>query len=399
MTATKEVIGPCVICEDDATGNHYGVVACLGCKTFFRRAVVQRQDFLCKRNSKCLINKNARRACRACRYQKCFEKGMTKEALQPRRDLIGCRRIYRQPSTPSPFDKIEEFTSSPVSEPATTPSASAELLNLITELTNMDKHIRERKYDLIRSKKEARKLADILQSGLNPTEDNEKLSVTLGRDYASVTQIDLQMMLEWAKTLPSFNDLPTEDKLILLKRFAMKHQVLEHGYHTALKNIADVWFITDGSCLPRDLNSLPEETKAGISEDRRWRQEKLFKKTTDRLIDDVALPLKHLQLLPEELVSLKIIMLFDCDNVATLSEESRMTASEARKSVISALFAFYEWKGMVDAGERFGNVMLSMCGIATAASSIMESMQLMRFFKIAQFDGISEQLIFDSDEV
>lgn len=31
----------------------------------------------------------------------------------------------------------------------------------------MDRHIRERKYDLIRSKKEARKLADILQSGLN----------------------------------------------------------------------------------------------------------------------------------------------------------------------------------------------------------------------------------------
>lgn len=35
---------------------------------------------------------------------------------------------------------------------------------------------------------------------------------------------------------------------------------------------------------------------------------------TDRCIDEVATPLKRLQLMPEELVVLKIIMLFSCGN-------------------------------------------------------------------------------------
>ncbi len=43
---------------------------------------------------------------------------------------------------------------------------------------------------------------------------------------------------------------------------------------------------------------------------------RLYSKLTNRLIDDVAVPLKHLCLLPEELVALKIIMLFDCGKKA-----------------------------------------------------------------------------------
>lgn len=92
--------------------------------------------------------------------------------------------------------------------------------------------------------------------------------------------LNLSLVTQWCLNIEAYEERDRLSyyqrflQLILLKRFAMKHQVLEHGYHTAVKNIADVWFITDGSCLPRDMNSLPEETKASIPEDRRWRQEK-----------------------------------------------------------------------------------------------------------------------------
>uniref|UniRef100_A0A914RF54 NR LBD domain-containing protein n=1 Tax=Parascaris equorum TaxID=6256 RepID=A0A914RF54_PAREQ len=71
----------------------------------------------------------------------------------------------------------------------------------------------------------------------------------------------------------------------------------------------DVWLISNGTCMPRNVNELPQETK-----DRRWRQEKLYKQMTDSCIDEVAKPLRRLRLMPEELVTLKIIMLFRCGN-------------------------------------------------------------------------------------
>lgn len=35
----------CAVCSDRATGYHYGVASCNGCKTFFRRTIVSGQFY------------------------------------------------------------------------------------------------------------------------------------------------------------------------------------------------------------------------------------------------------------------------------------------------------------------------------------------------------------------
>lgn len=70
----------CIICGDKATGHHYGVTSCEGCKGFFKRTVQNKKAYTCRNLSKdCPIDKRHRNRCQYCRYQKCIEVGMLKE--------------------------------------------------------------------------------------------------------------------------------------------------------------------------------------------------------------------------------------------------------------------------------------------------------------------------------
>jgi hypothetical protein len=72
----------CAVCGDSASGCHYLIPSCNGCKTFFRRTIVSQRKFVCKNGGKCDFDKNRRCACRACRFEKCLKAGMQAAAIQ-----------------------------------------------------------------------------------------------------------------------------------------------------------------------------------------------------------------------------------------------------------------------------------------------------------------------------
>lgn len=75
----------CLICGDKASGKHYGVYSCEGCKGFFKRTVRKNLTFCCREERNCLIDKRQRNRCQYCRYQKCLATGMRREAVQEER--------------------------------------------------------------------------------------------------------------------------------------------------------------------------------------------------------------------------------------------------------------------------------------------------------------------------
>ncbi|KAF7662848.1 hypothetical protein LDENG_00225290 [Lucifuga dentata] len=75
----------CVICGDEASGCHYGVLTCGSCKVFFKRAVEGHHSYLCAGRNDCIVDKIRRKNCPACRLRKCYQAGM----------MLGGRKLKR----------------------------------------------------------------------------------------------------------------------------------------------------------------------------------------------------------------------------------------------------------------------------------------------------------------
>ncbi|XP_072529261.1 peroxisome proliferator-activated receptor alpha a isoform X2 [Salminus brasiliensis] len=80
-TTTSPLNLECRVCADRASGFHYGVHACEGCKGFFRRTIRLKLEYdKCERN--CKIQKKNRNKCQYCRFHKCLAVGMSHNAIR-----------------------------------------------------------------------------------------------------------------------------------------------------------------------------------------------------------------------------------------------------------------------------------------------------------------------------
>nr|pir steroid hormone receptor family member CNR3 - Caenorhabditis elegans [Caenorhabditis elegans]AAA96983.1 steroid hormone receptor family member CHR3 [Caenorhabditis elegans] len=81
VSAQIEVI-PCKVCGDKSSGVHYGVITCEGCKGFFRRSQSSIVNYQCPRQKNCVVDRVNRNRCQYCRLKKCIELGMSRDAVK-----------------------------------------------------------------------------------------------------------------------------------------------------------------------------------------------------------------------------------------------------------------------------------------------------------------------------
>jgi hypothetical protein len=73
----------CQVCGDKASGFHYGVHSCEGCKGFFRRSIQQKIQYRpCSKNQQCPIMRINRNRCQFCRLKKCVAVGMSRDSIR-----------------------------------------------------------------------------------------------------------------------------------------------------------------------------------------------------------------------------------------------------------------------------------------------------------------------------
>ncbi|KAJ1525116.1 hypothetical protein ONE63_009958 [Megalurothrips usitatus] len=83
MHPRKEAL--CRVCGDKASGKHYGVPSCDGCRGFFKRSIRRNLAYVCKEGGTCTVDVSRRNQCQACRFRKCLEVNMKKDAVQHER--------------------------------------------------------------------------------------------------------------------------------------------------------------------------------------------------------------------------------------------------------------------------------------------------------------------------
>lgn len=86
----------CQVCSDKASGFHYGVHACEGCKGFFRRTIRLKLEYE-KCDRQCKIQKKNRNKCQFCRFNKCLSVGMSHNAIRfgrmPQAEKLKLKRV------------------------------------------------------------------------------------------------------------------------------------------------------------------------------------------------------------------------------------------------------------------------------------------------------------------
>uniref|UniRef100_A0A3Q3J0R0 Peroxisome proliferator-activated receptor gamma n=1 Tax=Monopterus albus TaxID=43700 RepID=A0A3Q3J0R0_MONAL len=99
-TSTAALNIECRVCGDKASGFHYGVHACEGCKGFFRRTIRLKLVYdHCDLH--CRIHKKSRNKCQYCRFQKCLNVGMSHNGKVVILLHTPFRTVFSSPLSPS----------------------------------------------------------------------------------------------------------------------------------------------------------------------------------------------------------------------------------------------------------------------------------------------------------
>ncbi|KAI1708335.1 zinc finger, c4 type (two domains) domain-containing protein [Ditylenchus destructor] len=242
----------CCVCGRPTKFCHYGVPSCIGCKTFFRRSLLESKTYVCKLNRMC-SRMNGINRCRACRFDRCVLVGMNPRLIQfptsvdvaKFSDKVENRRRYlsqkygeRCPvligKTGPVFeetieDKIiqslvyVELKVKKIRESSRRLSESVifrsirELLELKNEnvLAQADQYPKELKWPLTR-------VSDI----------DEALKLEAIEKRPKWFTLDMFLCIEMAITMPVFSQLDYNDQEALLKQIILANTLLQQGFYS-----------------------------------------------------------------------------------------------------------------------------------------------------------------------
>ncbi|XP_046680983.1 nuclear hormone receptor E75 isoform X3 [Homalodisca vitripennis] len=206
----------CRVCGDKASGFHYGVHSCEGCKGFFRRSIQQKIQYRpCTKNQQCSILRINRNRCQYCRLKKCIAVGMSRDAVRfgrvPKREKA---RILAA---------MQQSTNSRTQEKAVAAEMEDDqrlLGTVIRAHLETCEFTREKVEPMLRRAREQPSYTacpPTLACPLNPNPQPLTGQQELLQDFSKRFSPAIRGVVEFAKRIPGFTLLAQDDQVTLLK--------------------------------------------------------------------------------------------------------------------------------------------------------------------------------------
>ncbi|CAI5692557.1 estrogen-related receptor gamma isoform X1 [Oreochromis niloticus] len=210
-------VGPkrlCLVCGDFASGYHYGVASCEACKAFFKRTIQGNIEYSCPVMNECEITKRRRKACQACRFQKCLQAGMMREGVRLDR-VRGGRQKYKR--------RVDTGLSLCTKAPYSHPSSSSEFTLAPSEgfqvklLAHAERRLSSTSCLLGNKVISHLLLTEPAPLAANQDNSTNDSSLRILLTLCDLLNRELLVLIGWAKQIPGFSGLLLVDQMSLLQ--------------------------------------------------------------------------------------------------------------------------------------------------------------------------------------
>ncbi|KAM9307282.1 thyroid hormone receptor beta [Pholidichthys leucotaenia] len=214
----------CVVCGDKATGYHYRCITCEGCKGFFRRTIQKNLNptYACKYEGKCVIDKVTRNQCQECRFKKCIAVGMATDLVLDDSKRLAKRKLIEENRERRRKEELQKT----VWERLEPTQEEWDLIRMVTEAhmaTNAQgNNWKQKRKFLSASRVKEAKPEDIGQSSMVNASEANKVDLEAFSQFTKIITPAITRVVDFAKKLPMFCELPCEDQIILLKGCCME---------------------------------------------------------------------------------------------------------------------------------------------------------------------------------
>ncbi|KAG8567820.1 hypothetical protein GDO81_013784 [Engystomops pustulosus] len=208
----------CSVCGDKASGFHYNVLSCEGCKGFFRRSVIKNAKYTCKNNGKCQMDMYMRRKCQECRLRKCREAGMREQCVLSE-EQIRSKKIKKQQQDEDVIRTSAVFI----------PPSPCMVTQDVVQLTPQQEEMIQQ---LVSAQQQCNKRSFSDQPKVTPwpVANDPNSREARQQRFAHFTElaiISVQEIVDFAKQVPGFLELSREDQIALLKASTIEIMLLE----------------------------------------------------------------------------------------------------------------------------------------------------------------------------